>query len=159
MPSFTNTLIGVGPIYDANCTFVFKKKDLPVLSPEDKKILKGWREKKLPRLWRFSLKPNKSIINGYTTTIQTNTAVQSAYNLPRIEALVQYMHAAAWLPVKYKCIKAIKKGNFETWPGLTYSNAAKYFPHAVENIKGHMVQSLQRVRSTMKKKHQSRGNK
>ena len=27
MPSFTNTLIGVGPICDAKCTFVFNKKD------------------------------------------------------------------------------------------------------------------------------------
>ena len=33
MPSFTNTLIGVGPICDANCTVVFKKKDVTVLSP------------------------------------------------------------------------------------------------------------------------------
>ena len=32
MPAFTNTLIGVGPICDANCTVVFKKKDVIVLS-------------------------------------------------------------------------------------------------------------------------------
>ena len=49
--------------------------------------------------------------------------------------------------------------NFETWPGLTYTNAAKYCPHAVETIKGHMVQSLQGVKSTKKTNHQSRGNK
>ena len=61
------------------------------------------------------------------------------------------MHAAAELQVKYTCLKAIKKGKFDTWPGLTYSNAAKNFPHAVETIKGYMVQSH--------KKHQSRGNK
>ena len=41
--SFTNTLIGVGPICDANCTVVFKKKDVTVLSPEGKTILTGWR--------------------------------------------------------------------------------------------------------------------
>ena len=50
MTSFTNTLIGVGPICDANCTAIFKKKDVIVLSPEGKTILTGWREKKLPRL-------------------------------------------------------------------------------------------------------------
>ena len=33
MPSFINTLIGVGPICDANCTVVFNKKDETVLSP------------------------------------------------------------------------------------------------------------------------------
>ena len=41
MPSFTNTLIGVGPICDAKCTAVFKKKDVTVLSPEGKPILRG----------------------------------------------------------------------------------------------------------------------
>ena len=42
VPSFTNTLIGVGPICDANCTVVFKKKDVTVLSQEGKQILRGW---------------------------------------------------------------------------------------------------------------------
>ena len=50
MKYFTNTLIGVGPICDANFTVVFKKKDVTVLSPEGKTILIGCREKKLPRL-------------------------------------------------------------------------------------------------------------
>ena len=31
MPAFNNTLIGGGPIFDANCTVVFKKKDVTVL--------------------------------------------------------------------------------------------------------------------------------
>ena len=84
MPSFTNTLIGVGPICDANCIVVFKKKDVTLLSPEGKKILKVWREKKLPRLWRFALKPHENIINDYTTTSQTTPTVHSAYNLPSI---------------------------------------------------------------------------
>ena len=33
IPSFTNTIIGVGPICDADCTVVFTKKDVTVLSP------------------------------------------------------------------------------------------------------------------------------
>ena len=55
MPTFTNTLIGVGPICDANCTVVFKKEDVTVLSPKGEPILQGWREDKPPRLWRFAL--------------------------------------------------------------------------------------------------------
>ena len=46
MLSFTNNLIGVGTIYDTNCTVVFKKKDVTVLYIEVQKILTGWREKK-----------------------------------------------------------------------------------------------------------------
>ena len=33
MPTFTNTLIGVGPICDANCTVVFRKEDVTFMSP------------------------------------------------------------------------------------------------------------------------------
>ena len=69
MPTFTNTLIGVGPICDANYTVVFKKEDVTVISPEGKPILQGWREKKLPRLWRFALRPDEMEERKYTTTI------------------------------------------------------------------------------------------
>ena len=58
------------------------------------------------------------------------------------------MHAAAGFPIPSTWLKAIKNGNFNTWPGLTYNNAAKYFPQSIETTKGHMVQSSQGVRST-----------
>ena len=113
----------------------------------------------MPTLWRFSLKSNDNIITDCTTTNQTTPEAHRAYDLTILESLVRYMHAAVGFPVKSTWLKAIKKGNLEIFPGLTYSNAAKYFPHAVETIKRHMVQSSQEVRSTKKKKHQSRGNK
>ena len=118
MPSFTNTHIGVGPICDANYTVLFNKKDVKVLSPEGKTIITGWREKKLTRLWQFALKQKNNIITYYTTTSQTTPAGHSAYDLPSIEYLVRYIHAAAGFPFKYTWLKAIKKGNFATWPGL-----------------------------------------
>ena len=57
MPNFTNTLIGVGPICDANFTVVFRKEKVTVLSPQGKPILHGWRENKPPRLWQFAQSP------------------------------------------------------------------------------------------------------
>ena len=68
------------------------------------------------------------------------------------------MHAAAGFPVKSTWLKAIKNGNFESWPELTYNNAAKYCPHSVETLKGHMVQSSQGVISTKKKRNQKHNN-
>ena len=149
--SFTNTLIGVGPICDANCTVIFKKKDVTLLSPEGKPIIRGLREKKLPRLWRFDLKPNNKNIKDYTTTNYKSPVAHSAYGLPSIKALVRYIHATAGFPVKSTWLKEIKKGNFETWPGLAYTNDDKYCPHAVDTIKGNMVQYSQGVRSTKKR--------
>ena len=100
MPSFTNKLTGVGPICDADCTVVFTKKGVTVLSPKGKAILTGWREKKLTRLWHFALKPTEKLIKDYTTTGQRTPAAHSAYDLLSVEALVRYMHTAAGFPVK-----------------------------------------------------------
>ena len=68
------------------------------------------------------------------------------------------MHAAAGFPVKSIWLTAIKDGNYNSWPGLTYSNAAKCFPQSVETIKGHMFQYSQGVRSTKKTKHKKHNN-
>ena len=68
------------------------------------------------------------------------------------------MHAAAGFPVKSTWLKAIKHGNYNSWPGLTYNNVAKYFPHSIETIQGHMVQSSQGVRSTKNIRHKMHNN-
>ena len=66
MPSFNNTLVGVGPIFDADCTVAFTKQYVTVLTPKGKAIITGWIEKKLPRLWRFALKPTEELIKNQT---------------------------------------------------------------------------------------------
>ena len=118
MTTFTNTLIGVGPICDADYTVVFKKEDVTVLSPKVEPILQGWREEKLPRLWRVALSSEKKQTGIYTTTSQNRPEVSNVYYLPSMEALVRYMHAAAGFPVRSTWLKAIKNGNFNSWPGL-----------------------------------------
>ena len=62
MPYFTNKLVGVGPICDAECTVVLTKQYVTVFSPKGKPILTGWREKKLPRIWRLALKPTEDLL-------------------------------------------------------------------------------------------------
>ena len=78
------------------------------------------------------------------------------YDLPSVEVLVKYFHAAAGFPVKDTWLKAIKNKNYVSWPGLTYENARKYCPSADDNLKGHLVQTRQGIRSTKPKvQHQS----
>ena len=84
MPYFTNTLVGVGPICDSDCTVVFTKQDVTLLSPKGKAIQTDWRENKLPRLWRFALKLTENLIKDYTTTRPTTPAAHSAYKLPSV---------------------------------------------------------------------------
>ena len=54
---------------------------------------------------------------------QTNLRAYSAYDLSSMEALVRYFHAAAGFPVRTTWLKAIKVGNYRTWPVLTLANA------------------------------------
>ena len=129
---------------------VFKKEDVTVLSPKGEPIIHGWRKDKLPHLWRFALSTGERQKRLYTTTSQKKPEANNVYDLPSMEALVRYMHAAAGFPVRSTWLKAIKNRNFNSWPGLTYNNAAKYFPQSMKTIKGPMLQSSQGVRSTKK---------
>ena len=66
VPYFTNTLVGVETICDADCIVVFTKQDVIFFSPGGKPILTGWIEKELPRLWRFALKLTEELLMHHT---------------------------------------------------------------------------------------------
>ena len=78
----------------------------------------------------------------------TGPAALNAHGRPSVGALVKYLHTCAGFPVRSTWLAAIKAGNYSTWPGLTFANAAKYCPVSVETIRGHMAQSRQSTRST-----------
>ena len=90
-----------------------KKEDVTVLSPKGKPILQRWRADKLPRLWRFALSPDEIQKRVYTTTIRNKPPAYNVYDLPSVEALVRYMHAAAGFPVMSTWLKTIKKRKFQ----------------------------------------------
>jgi hypothetical protein len=71
----------------------------------------------------------------------------NVYNLPSTKQSIHYLHAAAGFPVKSEWIKAIKAGNYVTWPELTAETVHKLFPESDEAKKGHMKQQHQNVRS------------
>eukprot|EP00804_Cyclotella_cryptica_P004192 CCRYP_014550-RA/>CCRYP_014550-RA protein AED:0.42 eAED:0.42 QI:0/-1/0/1/-1/1/1/0/283 len=70
------------------------------------------------------------------------------HNLPTTRALVAFLHATAGYPVKSTWLQAIKRGFYNSWPGLTYTLVAKYCPTADATIQGHMAQPRQHIRST-----------
>ena len=152
MPGFQQTLIGIGPICDAGYTVHFSDVDVIVRDKAHRAVLSGWRATDGAKLWHFNLLPEGDEYPTETLPRESaSLAAYSAYDLPSVGALVAYLHAAAGFPVKDTWLRAIKAGNYATWPGLTYSNAAKYCPDAAETILGHMVQTRQGVRSTKPK--------
>ena len=149
MPGFATTLVGIGPICDAGFTVTFSDTRVIVRDKENDPVLTGWREQQGPKLWHFNLLPEPQDVPTPTAACRTTSlGAFSAYDMPSVQALVRYYHAAAGFPVRDTWLTYIKAGNYSTWPGLTYRNAAKYCPSADATILGHMTQCRQGVRST-----------
>ncbi len=70
------------------------------------------------------------------------------YKLPIIEQTVRYLHAAAGHPTEDTGLKAIKKGNYNSWPLIDTKKIRKYFPESEETQFGPMRGQRQGVRST-----------
>ena len=75
----------------------------------------------------------------------------NVHDLPSMCALVHYLNFCAGFLVRSTWLAAIKSGNFASWPGLAYTNVAKYFPISAETLKVHMTQIRQGMRSTKPK--------
>ena len=58
MPGFNHTLLGVGPICDADCTVTFIKDADVVRYATNRYILIVWIEAQAPYLWRIALLPD-----------------------------------------------------------------------------------------------------
>ena len=101
----------------------------------------GWRETEGPSLWPISLLPDETSTPDITApnAQQSTLKALSSYDHTSVEALIRYLYAAAGLLVQDTWLRAIKAGNFDSWPGIIYQNATKYYPACKETTKGHMV--------------------
>jgi hypothetical protein len=80
-----------------------------------------------------------------------NEMSNNVYEFTKIYDATQYLHAAAFSPVKLTFLKAIDAGNFATWPTLTAQHVKKYLEKSDASFKGHMNQHRKNVRSTQQK--------
>ncbi|MCP4746067.1 MAG: hypothetical protein GY874_07980, partial [Desulfobacteraceae bacterium] len=96
-------------------------------------------------------KQNVKNVNTQTVLIHCpppEEAISHVFELPSTKKTIAYFHAAAGFPTKETWIKAIRNGNYDTWPGLTEEAVNKYYPESDETQKGHMKGQRQGLRST-----------
>ena len=67
------------------------------------------------------------------------------YELPRIDPDVRYFRGTAGSLTKRTWIKAIRKGNYLSWPLINVKNVNKFVPESEETQKGHMRDQHQGV--------------
>ena len=62
--------------------------------------------------------------------------------------LARYLHASCWSPPISTFLRAIKNGNFLTWPGLTTQLITKHLPPSIATAKGHLDQESKNLQTT-----------
>ena len=120
LPGLTHSsLISIGKLCDAGCTATFD--DQQVLIQKDKQtILHGPRDFRTG-LWRIPLtnQPTKPSSTPSQTTQKQQ--LNSAYDCTTIAALIKFLHATAFSPVKSTWLQAIQRGVFSILARLNNS--------------------------------------
>ena len=147
MPYFRHNILGIGIMWDKDSKFLFTRRSVIIYDKNKNLFLTGWREIDGGKLWRITLKPDLANAQPCPGDPEDPDNIQeeatlgsfSTYDLPYVDELVKYFHASDGYLVQYICLKAINAGNYESFPGKTYNNSAKYCPSSDETIKVHMV--------------------
>jgi hypothetical protein len=101
-------------------------------------VMYGSRDPK-SRLWRVDLKQKMKPRISQCNHAHANNNQKD---------LINYLHAACFSPIKSTWIKAIKNGNFSSWPGLNEQNVEKFLFKATSTAKYHLNQQRQNARTT-----------
>eukprot|EP00804_Cyclotella_cryptica_P026695 CCRYP_007932-RA/>CCRYP_007932-RA protein AED:0.24 eAED:0.21 QI:0/0/0/1/1/1/2/0/661 len=124
MPSFKHTLFRVGPLCNNGCRVLFDSAAVTIYDKTDDSIL----------------------LQG-----QHHSLCAQCHRSSKCRCPCSLPACSCWIPVKSTWLAAIKAGNYASWPGLTYANAARHCPDSTKTIKGHLTQTRKGIRSTKPK--------
>ena len=155
LPNLYSTLISGTKLADADYVSVLDKQSVKIydaktttVKTDAPPVLQGWR---VGNLWRIPLVPEVTNVNTQTRIVEcppVQEAVANVFEMPSVEKLIAYFHAAAGYPVMSTWIKAIDNGSFATWPGLTSKAVRKYYPETDATMAGHMHGIRQGIKLT-----------
>ena len=146
LPGLKQSLLSVNKMSEEGYTTIFHpgtegvtihKEGTLSITTSEPPVLKG-KKSNTSKLWTIPTNSEK----------KDRMEINNVYSLPSIPHTIRYLHAAAGYPVKETWMKAIKAGNYITWPGLTTTAVQKHFPESDETQQGHMKKQRQGVRST-----------
>ncbi len=138
---------------DAGCEIFYHKTGCEV-SLNGEIILRGWRDP-YTQLWRVSLYPeggntivptNQQIT--HQLSLHTSPEINNIYECENTGQLINFYYATLGYPVISTWIKAIDKGYFQGWRGLTSDRVQCFIKPNMQCEQGHMDQRRQGIRST-----------
>ena len=136
----SGTLISIGKLCDDDCIALFTKYHVHIVK-NGEVIIKGKRDFN-NGLWQITLasKPVKSPCIDFA-----NSAISTAKTKSDLAA---FLHGAAFSPSKSTFLRAINKGQFSTWPGLTSTLISKQLQPSQASAQGHLRGQQKHVNST-----------
>ena len=149
LPGLMNNLLSIPVLCDAGCEVFFNVTGCEVTLNGDI-ILRGWHD---PRhhLWRVRI-----VDDGWTTNLRVSDdtpmpppeGAYSLYDCDNTQQLIRFYHACLFLPTKSQLIKAINRGYFKGFPGLTSPRVSRHITINNATEKGHIDQTHKGQRST-----------
>ena len=148
IPGLHKPLLSVSKFADAGYTTIFDKDQANVydasttaITVSQPPVLTAPRCKQ-SGLWTTPLQPDENTAEG------VDDKINAIFDLPSARETARWHHAAAGFPEKETFLKAIRNGNYSTWPGLSAELMSKHYPESVETKKGHMKGPRQGIKST-----------
>ena len=122
-----NSLLSASKFADAGYVTVLTADEVLIYDDKDyfqridcKAVLRGWRDP-TSGLWRVTLEPHVAPHKSEYVLLdkKTEDSIANVYDLPTTEQVIRYLHACAGFPTKSTWLKAIKRGNYASWPHLS----------------------------------------
>jgi hypothetical protein len=145
----SGSLISIGQLCDDDCVALFTKFNVK-LYKNGKVIIIGKRNA-TNGLWNIPLAPKpapSNTPNAPAAPQYQHTANGAIRDLGTKQALASFLHACAFSPIPSTFLRAIQRGHFKSWPGLTPSLITKHLSKSLATSKGHLRMQQKNIRST-----------
>jgi hypothetical protein len=154
-----HSLLSCGQICDAGYKVLFNQGDAIVIDGQvqvNGDIVMTGKRDHTTGLWTVPLDETAEMERDKKKGVANE--INNVYEISKVHATIQYLHAAAGSPVLSTFVKAIEAGNFATWPTLTAQHVKKYLGKSEATVKGHLNQTRKNVRSTRPKERKTAGD-
>jgi hypothetical protein len=138
--------VSIGQLCDDNCVAVLDKRKLQIFK-NNQCILKGGRNTN-DGLWDISIPlppPSSTPVQTQAKKQQLNAIIRKDISKTQ---LVQYLHGCCGSPVVSTWNKAVRNGNFVTWPGIDTLPLEAHLPKSKATAMGHLDQERKNLQST-----------
>jgi hypothetical protein len=146
----SGSLISIGQLCDDDCVALFTKYNVKIYK-NGHAIIVGQRNA-TNGLWNIPLAPKPaptpSLHQPAPVLPLRHTANGAIRHAQTKQDLAVFLHACAFSPLPSTFLRAVQKGHFDSWPGLTPSLVTRHLRKSLATSKGHLRMQQKNLQST-----------